>query len=113
MDLVALCSLQSALQGVAIGETYRDSSVKLGTNISAEMWAAQLTQHNPDLAKQVEAYVRKAHSRVKERRQAARSIAARAGFKLKHWTPTERLTAGAWLLNETVLAMPLVFERIR
>jgi DNA-directed RNA polymerase len=111
--LLALCAVQGLLESIGRGDTYRDTCLRLGTGVNAELWAQQLTIDNPKLAENIERAARSRHSSVKQRRQAARSAATRAGFNFAHWARRDKALAGGWLADETINALPHVFERVR
>jgi DNA-directed RNA polymerase len=106
---VALASLNGLLNAIAASHSLRDASVLVGTNIQQELWAAGLLEHDRDLATRVNLAVRRRHGSLRYRQQAARSIAARAGFRAERWTRTERLTAGSWLIGVAIDALPQLF----
>jgi DNA-directed RNA polymerase len=63
------------------------------------------------LPARVEAAVRRKHGGLKQRLQAARSIARRAGFEWKgDWSNQHRLRVGMWLLDIALETLPDVFE---
>jgi DNA-directed RNA polymerase len=111
-ELLALCTIQSVLQSIGQEDTYRDTCLLVGTNVNAELWANQLTIENPTLAENIERSIRKRHSSAKQRRQAARSAATRAGFNFTSWSRRDRLLAGGWLVDVCVNALSLLIERV-
>jgi DNA-directed RNA polymerase len=111
-ELVALCCLQNVLHSIGQGHVHRDTMLLLATQISAECWAAKLTLDNPRLAARIEKAVRARHSSAKQRRQAVRSAASRAGYKQKNWSVCEKIRAGNWLSQVTRDALPFMFELV-
>src|SRR6187455_2353231 len=109
-DVVSLCALSTCLHQVAIGSRLLDTLIALGHAIAGECWAAGLLQHNAKLAGAINRAVRQRHGKLRYRKQAARSIAARAGYRQKHWDRPSIVTAGEWLLDCVLTALPGVFE---
>jgi DNA-directed RNA polymerase len=108
-DTVALSALQSGLHSIARGALYRDTCLAMGRRISHECWAAGLLAHNEKLARRINNAVRKRHGNEAYRRQAARSIAKKAGYMQAHWTNEEHLRAGHWLAAAMLEALPDLF----
>lgn len=110
--VIALCCLQTCLHSVGNGErnTQRSTLLSLGAAIAAECWAYGLTHDEPRLAARITKAVRARHSSLNYRRQAARSIAHRAGYDQKRWSRPQLLYAGGWLWNVTLEALPDLFE---
>lgn len=107
--VIALCALNSTLHACGKGEDMRALSLSLGTAINSELWAAGLIEKDDKLAKRIEKAVRVKHGNIRARRQAARSIAKRLGYRGDKWTKEALLKAG-WLLASWVLdALPDVF----
>src|SRR5262245_40442676 len=98
-DLIALCTLQVALHSVAVGDEVRDTCLSLGGAIAGELWAAKLLTHDKTLTAKIEKAARRRHGGVKQRKQATRSAAAQAGFRVRHWSPQARHAAGNALLE--------------
>jgi DNA-directed RNA polymerase len=112
-SLLALCAIQSVLESIGREEAYRDTCIRVGKALNAELWAQRLTIENPKLAENIDRAVRRRHSSVKQRRQAARSAATRAGFSFSTWSRKDTVLAGNWLLDETVRALPTMLECVR
>jgi DNA-directed RNA polymerase len=109
-EVIALSGLNAVLNGVARGGYLTELCQQVGKSISAECWAAGLTQHDPKLAARVARAARKKHFRTSYRRQAARGIANRAGYTVDHWSSERLITAGSWLLDCVTTACEGVFE---
>jgi DNA-directed RNA polymerase len=112
-DVIALSALHTALHEIAV-ETPSMVVVysMLGTAIAGECWAAKLLQHDGKLAAKIERAVRQRHTSVKYRKQAARSIASKAGFRVRHWSSTQRILAGNVLVNWLLGGLPEVFSTV-
>jgi DNA-directed RNA polymerase len=108
-EVIALSVLQNALHTVATESTYRSSCELVGRGIANELFAAGLTRANKKLAQRIEHAVGRRHGRLKDRLQAARSIAKRAGFEQHRWTKEQKIQAGNWLLDVLQTALPTVF----
>ncbi len=98
-DVIALCALQGTIHGIAQGYGLRDLSLTLGRMAHDECYAAGLLKHDGKLAGRIERAVRKRHGSLKYRKQAARSIAKRAGFKGLDWSREDLARAGTVLLE--------------
>lgn len=112
-ETVALCALQSVLHSVGQQHEMRDTFLQAANDIAAELWAAKLLHDNPQLAERISQAVRMRHSGIKQRRQAARSAAARAGFQHKVWPTGLKVLAGNWLVDVVVSTLSDVFELVR
>jgi DNA-directed RNA polymerase len=110
-DVLALATLSGMLSSVATGQTTLRTCIHLGTLVAGELFAKGLLDHSPDLSARIALAVRRRHGSIKYRKQAARVIAARAGFKTVNWTNTERVRAGGVLLAWALAALPDVFTR--
>jgi DNA-directed RNA polymerase len=109
-EVLALCILQGALHSMGQGKSsYRDAALRVGRDIAAECWAAELTTRDSNLSAQIEKQVRQRFSSSKARRDAARAMAARAGYKTKDWDNERRLQAGNWALTVLLDLLPDVF----
>lgn len=111
-EVVALCALQTSIHSIARGQTYLQTCLSLGSAIAGECWAAGLLQHDGTLAGRIEKAVRRRHGNLKYRRQAARSIATRAGFQTKTWEKEDVLHAGHWMYARLLEALPEVFTLV-
>jgi DNA-directed RNA polymerase len=107
---VALSALNTALSSVAVSHKLVKTVKALGAGIAGEAWAHDLLVSNGKLHDRIKKAVSARHGNLKYRKQAARSIAARAGFRQKRWTPDEIVRAGEWLLDILLTALPEVFE---
>jgi DNA-directed RNA polymerase len=109
-EIIALSALDAALNAVAVGTSLLKARIYIGQAINGEAWAAGLLEEKPQLAKRIDRAVRRRHGSLKYRAQAARSIAHRAAFMMKKWTPTQLQQAGSVLLNCLLEALPDIFE---
>jgi hypothetical protein len=112
VETVALCTLNAVLGSIAIGDKLVKTVQAVGAAIEHECWAADLLMDDNGLAQRVATAVRKKHGRLDYRRQAARSIAARCGFKAKSWDRRKQTLAGAVLVRYLIDALPDVFVRV-
>lgn len=108
-ETLALCSLQGVLHCVGKGDDLRNLSLLLGRNVHGELWAAGLLRTDARLSERIEKAVRKKHAGLKQRQQAARSMAARAGYTLERWNREATLKAGGVLARWVFDALPGVF----
>jgi DNA-directed RNA polymerase len=108
-DVIALCCLQISLHSIAVGDQIRDTCMSLGNAIAGECWAKKLLTHNGKLAAKIERAVKLKHGSVKYRKQAAKSIAAEAGFRMRHWSRELVFVAGNELLGWVLTCLPEVF----
>ena len=108
-DVIALSALTTALHSVATDNGLRNTCSKLGYAIAGECWAKGLLDNDAALAKRIDRAVRKRHGNMKYRKQAAKSIAAKAGYRQKFWSRTDVIHAGKWLLECVLAALPQVF----
>jgi len=111
-DLIALCIVQQALHDIATSKDQREMSISVGNNLAGELWAAGLTEHDPKLAARIGKTVKMRHASPKQRRTAARVMAAKAkhGFKQRDWSKELKLRAGTWALNLLTQTHPDVFQ---
>jgi DNA-directed RNA polymerase len=113
-EVLALCILQGALHTIGQGKSsYRDAALRVGRDIAAECWAAELTTRSPNLSAQIEEQVTQSFSSSKARRDAARAMAARAGYKTKEWDNELRIQAGNWALTILLDLLPGVFALVK
>jgi hypothetical protein len=109
-EVLALCILQGALHSMGQGRSsYRDAALRVGRDLAAECWAAELTTRDSNLSARIEKHVKQRFSSSKARRDAARAMAARAGYKTKEWDNERRLQAGNWALTVLLDLLPDVF----
>jgi len=109
-EVVSLCFLQATFDSIAQKANYRDTALAIGAAVAAECWAASLTKERPDLAKRIEKRVRQNYIGSSERRQkAARTQAARAGYRTNDWSTELRLQAGSWAIDRLLTILPAVF----
>lgn len=108
--ILALSSLQTALHSVATESGFRSVLLAQGASLMSECWGARLTQDNPYLASRVARAIKGRTSGMKQRRQAARSAAARAGFAQKRWPRSLQLSAGRWSIETLLATLPDIFE---
>ena len=106
---IALCTLSAMLQALGRGHDLRKLCIQLGGDISGELWAKGLLAKDEKTYNRIERAVRKKHANVKHRKQAARSIAARAGFHAPRWSKEAMLKAGGVLAVWALRALPDVF----
>lgn len=110
-ETLALATLNAALHSIAQGEVLKETADTIGSALHGEAWAAGLLEHDPELAGKIDRVVRRKHGALKYRKQAARSIAARAGYKAERWSAKEKLTAGLVLLKYLLEALPETFVK--
>jgi DNA-directed RNA polymerase len=110
-DVLALATLSGMLSSVATGQTTLRTCIHLGTLVAGELFAKGLLEHSPDLSSRISLAVRRRHGNLQYRKQAARVIAARAGFKSVNWSNPERVRAGSFMLAWALGGLPDVFTR--
>lgn len=108
-EVIALSVLNEALSAVALGMNLLETRTRLGSGIAGECWAAGLLEKDNGLAKRIERAVRIKHGNLKYRKQAARSIASKAGYRAKQWSRKDLLTAGNILLDYLATSLPEIF----
>jgi hypothetical protein len=108
-DLIAAATLTNFLHSVATGCDYRETSLNVGRAVQAECWAAGLLAFSPKLHGRIKRAVKARHSNLAYRKQAARSIAAKAGYRGRDWSNEETIRAGGFLFDCVMEAMPDVF----
>lgn len=108
-EVVAASALRSLLHAVAMGDSYTPTAAAIGRAVQAECWAAGLLTHDDKLYARIDRTVRKRHGNLKYRKQAASSIAARAGYKSAQWTNPEHIAAGSFLINCALEGLPELF----
>lgn len=108
-SVIALCALNGALHAVAHGATELEAAKGIGDNLQGECWRAGLLEQDPALAAKIDRVVRRKHGNLKYRKQAARSIAARAGYKTARWAPRQVLNAGSIFIRYLCAALPDLF----
>jgi DNA-directed RNA polymerase len=112
-EVVALSTLTCALGTVANDENLeRHAVMSMGYAIAGECWAKGLLLADEKLSRKIDRVVRKRHGSLAYRKQAARSIATRAGYTAKHWEKKHVIVAGAWLLDQLLVALPDVFQLV-
>lgn len=117
-ELIALVALQGCLNSVAGCHNLSRTVFSLGKLIQDEVFAFNLQawakKHKAvQEALRIEATARRRNSSVKYRKQAVRSLAARAGFKNSvEWTRQEQVIAGQWLV-EVALQVEDLFVLVR
>lgn len=112
-ETIALCALQTALHSVATYSPSTEMFLSAGRALASECWAAGLTRHDQKLAERIERVCRVKHGSVKYRQQAARSIAKRAGYTVKRWSPDRLVHIGSWLVDRVVECLPDVFDWVQ
>jgi DNA-directed RNA polymerase len=110
--VIAMCILQHGLHSVAQEETLRDTNIAIGEALARECWAAKLTINDPKLAAKIAKAVKTKHANVAKRDYAAKQAAARAGYELKEWPRTHRVSAGMWGVNLLIEGLPDIFELV-
>lgn len=108
-DVIALAAIGTGLTSIAKEAPFRDSCILIGRTLYGECWANKLLQHDGKLAAKIERAARKRHGNVKYRKQAARSAAARAGFRMSTWGRELEALAGSVLVTWLLDAIPEVF----
>jgi DNA-directed RNA polymerase, mitochondrial len=109
-EVLALCILQGVLHSMGQGKSsYRDAALRVGRDIAAECWAAELTTRDSKLSARIGKRVKQRFSSSKARLDAARAMAARAGYKTREWDNELRLHAGNWALTVLLDLLPDVF----
>jgi DNA-directed RNA polymerase len=108
-DVVALCALSGTLGGIARDGKVRSVCLSLGQSIAAECFARDLLLSDKALATRINKVVKNKHGNLKYRKQAARSLASRSGFKQQLWSVRQYLVAGNTLLDWVVETLPDVF----
>jgi DNA-directed RNA polymerase len=111
-DVIALVVLQSALHSIAKEADLRAVYLHLGRGVADELWSRKLLQHDGKLAGKIDRAVRQRHGSVRYRKQAARGIAARAGFRMRNWSARQLSLAGSLLLDWLLEALPDVFAMV-
>jgi DNA-directed RNA polymerase len=97
--VLTLVAMQTTLSSIAKCDPLSKTIKLLGYALESEAYSVGLQKHDGKMASRIEAKVRKTHGSLKYRKQAFRSIAQKAGYKLKGWTTQERFKAGSWLLG--------------
>ena len=108
-DILAYATLGAALGMVAGDSLELATSQAIGSAIHGECWAAGLLEHDKELAAKIDRSVRMRHGNLQYRKQAARSIAARAGFRAVQWSKGDQIAIGRQFLGYLVDALPDVF----
>jgi DNA-directed RNA polymerase len=109
-ETIALSALNEALGAIAVGKNALQVRVSLAHGIAGECWAKGLLEKDEALFSRIDRVVRRKHGNLKYRKQAARSVAARAGFRVRSWDRKERLIAGNVLLDCLLKALPEIFQ---
>jgi DNA-directed RNA polymerase len=110
-EVIALCILQTTLSQVALQSPAVMMHGALGAALSGECWAAGLTKHDKELARNITLRVRTRHASPKQRKSAAKAMAAKAknAFKLREWPRELRVRAGSWGVNLLIDTFPHLF----
>lgn len=108
-ETLALCSLNAMLHAFGKGDDMRKTALSLGGALSGELWVAKLLKDDAKLMQRIESVVRKKHSGLKQRQQAARSMAAANGYAVKKWTKEHTLKAGGLMAHLVLKGLPEVF----
>ncbi|MDD5395286.1 MAG: hypothetical protein PHE17_19865 [Thiothrix sp.] len=83
----------------------------LGMHLESEVWAYNFKNWDSIKAENIrKACMRRGN--IKNRKQAARSMAQRAGFLLEPWSGKDRLKVGKWLLEILLKGSAFVLEEI-
>lgn len=109
-DLIALISLNAALNGARRAKTVANTASQIGRMIESEVWAIALDNKDPKLLQKLVHRSLRTHGNVKYRKKALWSIALKEGFKPEKWEETFKATLGVYLLNIILLECPNVFE---
>lgn len=109
-SVIALCILQTALHSLAKQEDQRDTSLAIGAALAGECWAAGLTSHSASVAKAIAKRVKQRHSSIAFRKAAAKTLAAKEGFKQRDWSAPLKVRAGTWGLNLLTECLSDVFH---
>lgn len=108
-ELVALvtlsCAIQDAIQKEALARTCETVSKLL----CHEMFAAELTIHDPKLRFRVERWTKRKHGSARYRLQAARSLAKREGFAWKRGKRIDYVVMGKWCVEVLLNSLPDMF----
>ncbi len=110
VEVIAMSALNAALDAVAMGRGTLQTRLQLGYAIGGECWSAGLLTEAPELAKRIDRAVRRRHGSLKYRKQAAHSIASRAGYRGKTWSRELTVKAGIVLMDYVLKALPNVFQ---
>lgn len=110
LDKAALATLSTCFKCVKRKSLMAVVCEQIGRTIEAECWAVGYLAHDEKKALVVEKGVKRKHGSLKYRRQAARSMAARGGYKLDAWPLSLKVKLGEWLLNQLLEACGSIFE---
>ncbi len=116
-DQIALVALNCALRGVVDEEDYTAICEKAGEYLKHELFSVELSLHDEgkkkkdQIKEKIERWVKQRHGGLKQRLQAARSIAKKEGFSQSaQWTPTQRIAVGHFAIDILLRALPDLFE---
>ena len=106
---IAFAIINSALNNIGGCEAPVSAYAAMGGAIRAECFALGLLTHDKDLSERISRAVRRKHSRLKYRQQAARSLAARQGYVFEEWGRRKQVQAGQTASRWLVEALPHLF----
>jgi DNA-directed RNA polymerase len=109
--VLSVATLQGMLHSVATQSDLRHTCENVGSLVHGEAYAAKLLQDNPKLYARIERYVRDRNSNERYRRQAARSLAQREGFRAQEWPREQRVLAGNLFVDIALDAFPQLFVK--
>lgn len=101
-ELVALCALNAGINAVAADDALTPALLRIGRDLEAEVWAQGWYEFDERAAEVAQKSLKRRHGSIKHRRQAARSLASKAGYKARKWTKDELLIAGNVLIEVLV-----------
>lgn len=108
--LLALCALQTLLHTLGEATPFGVQVQSMGKALEAECFRAGLTKADKRLAAAVALRVSKAGKRsVESKRDKARTLAAKEGFRLPVWEGATLVAAGGWLTDWVLSTLPHVF----
>lgn len=116
-DQIALVALNCALRGVVDEDDYTTICEKTGEYLKHELFSVELSLHDEgkkkkdQIKEKIERWVKQRHGGLKQRLQAARSIAKKEGFSQSaQWSPAQRIAVGHFVIDILLQALPDLFE---
>lgn len=117
--VLALCTLQHALHGVATGDIEQlHVALRVAGGIASECWAAGLIQTDAARAKSIARRVKLRHASSSARlmaakREAAQGYTKRDGgvvnpYEVRDWAAAFKVRAGMWAINVLTTALPYI-----
>lgn len=112
-EVMALTAISCALNGAMNELPFTTVCINAGRYLNHELFAAELRIHDEKLLGKVQKWVTEKHGNLKNRLQAARSVAKKAGFSTSNtWKETTLGAVGGVVMGALVDTLPDMFTAV-